>query len=382
MRCKVRCSVNNIIPFQNYGVHQYSVVTTCIDAGVNYLDFADAADFVFGISQYDLAAKEAGVFVLSGASSFPVLTAAVVREMAKEMDIVSIKGGIAPSPYAGIGLNVMRAVIGYAGGPVQLFRDGRITQATGLGESMRFTVAPPAKLPLRKVHFSLVDVPDLRIIPPEYRALHDIWMGAGPIPEALHRILNLMAKTRATLNLPSWGPLSPIFHKILNLFKFGEHRGGMFVLAQGIKDGKNIERSWHLLAEGDDGFYIPSMAIEAILRKHLAGQVPESGARPATRELTLKDYDELFKNKSIYTGFRDSGDLTDPLYKRVLGSAFDTLPPRVKSFHNSVEARSWAGRARVQRGNNRFARFVAWLIGFPKETDDTNVSVTVTPDRN
>ena len=35
-----------------------------------------------------------------------------------------IRGGIAPSPYAGVGENVIRAIAGYAGQPVELKRDG------------------------------------------------------------------------------------------------------------------------------------------------------------------------------------------------------------------------------------------------------------------
>ena len=68
-------------PFQDYGVDRYRVISACIASGIDYLDFADAADFVFGVSQFDAQAKVAGVFVLSGVSSFPVLTAAVLREM-------------------------------------------------------------------------------------------------------------------------------------------------------------------------------------------------------------------------------------------------------------------------------------------------------------
>ena len=74
------------------------MITKCIEAKIDYLDFADAADFVFGVSQFDAPAKAAGVFVLSGVSSFPVLTAAVLRHMAKRMDIIAVEGGIAPSP--------------------------------------------------------------------------------------------------------------------------------------------------------------------------------------------------------------------------------------------------------------------------------------------
>ncbi len=235
-------------PFQAYGTDQYSVITACIAARIDYLDFADAADFVFGVSQFDAKAKAAGVFVLSGVSSFPVLTAAVLREMAKTMDIVSVKGGIAPSPFAGIGLNVMRAVIGYAGSPVKLWRDGRPAHGVGLAESLRFTVAVPGRLLLRNIRFSLVDVPDLQVIPPEHPAMNDIWMGAGPVPKILHRSLNLLAKARATLHLPSLAPLSRLFYMVLNAMRFGEHRGGMFVSATGIAAGKRREQSWHLLA--------------------------------------------------------------------------------------------------------------------------------------
>jgi hypothetical protein len=106
-------------PFQDYGVDRYRVIAGCIEAKIDYLDFADAADFVFEVSQFDAQAEAAGVFALSGVCSFPVLTAAVLRQMAKKMDITAVEGGIAPSPYAGIGLNVMRAAVGYAGAPVK-----------------------------------------------------------------------------------------------------------------------------------------------------------------------------------------------------------------------------------------------------------------------
>jgi hypothetical protein len=367
-------------PFQDYGADRYKVIAACIAAQVDYLDFADAADFVFGVSQFDEQARQAGVFVLSGASSFPVLTAAVLREMAREMDIVSAEGGIAPSPYAGIGLNVMRAVIGYAGAPVKLLRGGVKTHGIGLAESMRFTVAVPGRLPLRSIHFSLVDVPDLQVIPPEHPTMTDIWIGAGPVPESLHRILNLLAKARATFHLPSWAPFSRLFYVVLNAMKFGEHRGGMFIRARGIRDGRAVERSWHLLAEGDDGPYIPSMAIEAIIRKQLAGVPAAPGARPATHALELADYDRLFAGRTIFTGLR--GEEHGPLYRRILGTAFDALPPRVRELHADPDGRCWSGRAQVRRGTGWLARIVGALIGFPPAGDDVPVTVTLAPERD
>lgn len=366
-------------PFQNYGNECYRVVKACIAAKVDYLDFADGADFVFGISQFDEQARAAGVFILSGVSSFPVLTAAVLREMAKKMDIVKVEGGIAPSPYAGIGLNVMRAVVGYAGAPVKLTRNGVTGSGVGLAESIRYTVAVPGRLPLRNIRFSLVDVPDLQVLPPEHPTITDIWMGAGPVPEVLHRILNLLAKARRLFNLPSFAPFSRLFYTVLNLMKFGEHRGGMFVHAKGISNGRQVEHSWHLLAEADDGPFIPSMAIEGIIRKSIDGQHPHPGARPATHALELSDYDRLFSARTIYTGFREEQS-GQPIYRRILGSAFDNLPSEIRALHDSSDARQWSGTASVQRGTGLFARIVSALIGFPKAAETIPVSVRFTPD--
>jgi len=362
-------------PFQDYGADCYRVIEACIAAGIDYLDFADAADFVFGVARFDAQAKAAGVFVVSGVSSFPALTAAVLREMAGTMDIVAVEGGIAPSPYAGIGLNVMRAVVGYAGAPVKLRRGGKDAHGIGLAESMRFTVAVPGRLPLRNIRFSLVDVPDLRVIPPEYESLTDIWMGAGPVPEILHRALNLLAKARARLGLPSLEPLSRLFYLVLNAMRFGAHRGGMFVRARGVADGTTVHQSWHLLAEGDDGPYIPSMAIEAIIRRLLRGIRPEAGARSSIRALELADYDALFRGRQIFTGFRRD-EAGAPLYRRILGSAFDSLPPRLQELHGSDTARRWTGRAEVRRGGGILARLLGVLIGFPKAASDVPVTVS------
>lgn len=369
-------------PFQNYGDDPYAVPRAAIEHAIPYVDFADASDFVTGITALNDAAQNAGVFVLSGVSSFPVLTAAVARELSRDLDVKTITGGIAPSPYAGIGLNVMRAVVGYAGHPITLTRNGRVTTPKGLSESQRTTIAPPGELPLRNIHFSLVDVPDLQVIPPEYPNLDSIWMGAGPVPEILHRALNLLAKLRGRGLLPNLTPASPLFYKILNLMKFGEHRGGMFVRVTG--DGRNgpMIRTWNLLAEGDDGPYIPSMAIEAIIRKMLNGERPKNGARAATDALTLADYDTLFERRTITTGIRENLPATAPLYERILGEAFQNLPDQLRDLHTPNGITKWSGTARVTRGTGPVSALAGFLLRLPAANTATPVTVTFTPQNN
>ena len=366
-------------PFQDYGDDSYGVVAACIAAGISYLDLADSAGFVFGIDRFDAAAKAAGVFVLAGVSSVPALSTAALREMARTMDIRRIEGGISPSPHARVGINVMRAVLGYAGSPVALRRDGKDATGIGLGESRRYTIAVPGRLPLRHIHFSLVDVPDLTLVPRAYPALTDIWMGAGPLPEYLHRLLNLLAKARAALRLPSLAPCAKLFHAVLDRLRAGEHRGGMYLHVHGMAGGQPVERSWHLIAEGDDGPYIPSMAVEARIRKVLAGERPAPGARSAVEALTLADFDAVFAGRAIHTGFRTE-EPGAPFYCRILGSSFDTLPPRVQQLHASEAARRWRGVAEVRRGKSPLARLAAAIIGFPKAADAVPVTVAFTPE--
>ncbi|NEX93294.1 DUF4166 domain-containing protein [Caulobacter sp. 17J65-9] len=364
-------------PFQTYGERPYRVIEAALAVGAHYLDLADGAEFVDGVFAYDAAARQAGRVVLSGVSSFPVLTAAVVDALSHDMvDVRRVTGGIAPSPYAGVGLNVIRAVAGYAGKPVKLVRDGRRTAGRGLVEIVRRTVSPPGRLPLRNIRFSLVDVPDLRVLPRRRPELRDVWMGAGPVPEILHRMLNGLARGVAAGVLPSLEPFAPVFHRAINLLRWGEHRGGMFVDVHGVDgDGLPIHRSWHLLAEGDDGPLIPSMAAEAIVRKMLDGQTPAPGARSAAGDLDLADYDALFARRTIHTGVREPVPAAAPLYRRVLTGAWERLPAPIRDLHDLDGDLRVEGTADVERGTGLASRIVGAVFGFPRAGRQVPVAV-------
>lgn len=368
-------------PFQSYGAAPYRLVEACLEHGVNYLDFADGSDFVAGIAGYDVQARQRGLFMLSGVSSFPVLTAAVVRHLARDMGTVSaIEGGIAPSPFAGFGLNVIGAIAAYAGQPVALVRDGRPALAHALTESRRYTISPPGRMPLASRHFSLVDVPDLQMLPPLWPGLDRIWMGAGPVPEILHRMLNGLAWLVRLRLLPSLAPCTPLLHRAVNLLRWGEHRSGMVVEVHGTdRDGAAITRAWHMLAEGDDGPYIPCMALQAAVQRTLDGKPPAPGARAATGELELDDYARLFAPRAIHTGEREVTAATSAatLFQRLLGSAWAGLPAPVRALHQAQATLKLTGKAEVRRGTGWLARAIAGAVGFPAAGGDVPVSVTV-----
>lgn len=357
-------------PFQLYGPKPYAAVIACLAAGIPYVDLADGREFVAGIAPYDRAARQRGVFVLAGASSFPVLTVAVVRALSTGLaSVESVTGGIAPSPYAGVGANVVRAIAAYAGQPIPLRRDGADAVGYGLAESRDYTIAPPGQLPLRTTRFSLVDVPDLALLPELWPGLRSVWMGAGPVPEILHRALNGLAALVRRGVLPNLTRLAPLFERAVNTLRWGEDRGGMFVEVAG-RDHRDrpVTRSWHLVAEGADGPLIPSMAVEAIVRGMLEGRRPEPGARAAAGELTLADYECMFTPRRIRTGRREHARPDAPpvpLYRALLGEAWAELPAPVRALHDSLVDRSWSGFATVERGRGFLARLGASAVGFP-----------------
>jgi Domain of unknown function (DUF4166)/Saccharopine dehydrogenase NADP binding domain len=365
-------------PFQAYGDQRYSLIERCIECGVNYLDLADGSDFVSGVAKFDDAARSAGIYVLSGVSSFPVLTAAVVRHLSGDVLLItSIRGGIAPSPYAGVGVNVIRAIASYAGQPIVLKRGGKLVTAYPITESMRFTIAVPGHVPLKNIRFSLVDVPDLQTLTRIWPQADDVWMGAGPVPAILHWLLTGFAWVVRLRLMPSLLWLASAIYFVTNHVRWGEHRGGMFVEIRGkAADGSTIKREWHLLAEGKDGPLIPSMAVEAIVRKSLSGQVPVPGARTAISDVNLSDYQELFARRTIFTGVRQREPIeVQPLFHHILGEVWDILPLPIKQLHSITSVSMYSGRCTVTQGSNPIARAVTALVGFPKSGADLPIVV-------
>jgi len=202
-------------------------------------------------------------------------------------------------------------------------------------------------------------------------------VAAGPVPEALHRALVVCAWLVRWRLLPSLSPFAGVMSAAVNRLRWGEHRGGMFVQVRGTDEHhREVKRSWHLLAEGDDGPFIPSMAIEAIIRKMLAGQQPAPGARAAVRELELSDYEALFASRTIYAGIRDDTNVDgSPLFERLLGEAWHNLPGAVRQLHTFASEHEVRGRCTVEHGRGLLSSWIASLVRFPPAGDDVPVSV-------
>ncbi|ARO29060.1 saccharopine dehydrogenase protein [Rhizobium sp. NXC14] len=369
-------------PFQSFTGDGYKVVRACIELGIDYADLADSSGFVAGIGGLDAEAKAKGTFVLSGLSSLPALSFAALEAMAPHFSRVeSVAAGIAPSAHVKIGLNVVRAIASYAGKPVAVLREGQPAEGRGLIDEMRVTIAPPDVAPLASRTFLLVDAPDLALLPARFAGLQSTFTGVGTEPQALQRLLSFAARLVEIGLLPSLTPFARALQAASHRLAVGAHRGGMFVRLGGLDhEGRRLTADWSVIAEGDDGPFIPVLGVELLVRRLLEGKRPESGARPAAGELSLADFEAAFSHFSIASGIRlDYQEEAQPLYRRILGDAWEKMPPALAAMH-AGGTRLASGRARIERGSGLLARLIAGLIGFPAAGEDVPVAVRFAAD--
>jgi len=122
------------------------------------------------------------------------------------------------------------------------------------------------------------------------------------------------------------------------------------------------------------------MAAEAIIRRCLEGRRPDAGARAAAGELDLDAYRELFARRAIHSGLRErtSATMSWPLYRRLLGDAWNDLPIELREMHSLQAGLTARGLATVERGRSLLGRLAAGLFGFPRDGHEIPITVRFT----
>ena len=282
-------------PFQAYGAAPHRLVELALAARAHYLDLADDPAFMAGVAAFDAAARARGRVVLSGLSTVPALSGAVARRLAAGLQRVDrVFVGVAPAATAPLGRSVVEGALRQAGRPA----DGRLGAC--LVDSLFWTIAPPGVPPLRRRRFLLVQGLPSGLPQPSLA-----WVGAGVAPQVLLGLLNGLAWAASRRLLPHLSPLAGACHRVINAARWGEARGGMIVVVEGRgADGQAAQRSWHLIAEGEDGPFIPAMAAAAVVSKLASDSTLRPGARAAAHDLELADFEPLFAARAIVHGVR------------------------------------------------------------------------------
>ena len=271
-------------PFQG---QNYSIPQACVAAGAHYIDLADGRGFVCGITALDSEAKLNGTLVVSGASSVPALSSAVVDALGAQFaSIESIDHGISAGARPP-GKATMDGVLAYAGKPFKQWRDGQWRQVRGWQDLTRRLYPTPIK----GRWIANCDVPDLDLFPERYRPVQTVQFRAGVGPASNMFGLWLaswLVRIGVLASLQSW---VPTLHRTASaLASYGSKRSAMHVTVRGVAlNGEPAVRNWFLLADQDHGPFIPCFPAIALARKLVRDEISIRGAMPCMGLLTVDD---------------------------------------------------------------------------------------------
>lgn len=145
---------------QDYGVARAAIAT-----GAHYVDLADAREFVCGIAGLEDEACARKVLVVSGASTVPALSAAVVDQFrAGFARLERIEIGISPGNRTPRGLATVASILSYVGRPFRWRERSEWREVYGWQRLARFDYAAP----IGRRWLAACDVPDLALLPLRY----------------------------------------------------------------------------------------------------------------------------------------------------------------------------------------------------------------------
>lgn len=358
-------------PFQGAEPH---LAKAAIAARIDYLDLADARDFVARFPALDGEAKASGVVAMTGVSSTPALSHAVLDALTagwRRIDWVEV--GISPGSRAPLGRSVVAAILGYVGRPVRVFAKGKWQSKPGWSGTVRRRVG---NLGTRR--FALAETPDLDLLVARYRPRDAALFRAGLELGLLHHGLAVLAWLPRLGLVRSLSSLAPLLRMIARtLAPLGSDRGGMIVEAAGrdAQDRAIIAR-WTLCAEAGDGPSVPTLPALALIRKLVTNrETVLIGAYAGAGAITLDAVAAEFTRLRIKT--ESEADLPRAPVETALGPQFELLPEMVKAAHRSGPVTRLEGTARVEGAENAIGAVVARLFGFPRRRDQVPVRVSM-----
>ena len=292
--------IHCIGPYQG---QDYRVVSATLECGAHYIDLADGREFVSGFAAHNhAAAVRAGRAAITGASTLPALSSAVVDHLlGRFAHVEEIDIAIAPGQHAPRGTATIGGVLSYAGRGFPWWEDGRWRTAYGWQELRRM------RLPFGIRWAAACDVPDLTLFPDRYAGVRTVTFRAAlEVPLQHYALWCIAGLRRIGVPLPVERWARAFNYAARWLDRFGTDRGGMRVSLSGTDAaGHKRYSTWSLVAGSNDGPEIPCMASVLLARK-LANTGPgQSGAFPCVGMLTLSDFEPEFARWDMQASVED-----------------------------------------------------------------------------
>jgi hypothetical protein len=290
-------------PFQG---QDYRVVAAALACGAHYIDLADGREFVAQFAAQNHAiAQAAGRLAVTGASTLPALSSAVIDHLLPRFSqIDEIDMTIAPGQRAPRGLATMAAVLGYAGRAFLWWRDGSWQKAYGWQELRKVS------FPFGVRHAAACDVPDLTLLPPRYPGVRSVsFRAALELRVQQYAMWCIAGVRRIGIPLPIERWVGFFLRAAGWLDRCGTDRGGMSVSVSGRDETGHRRRvTWQIVAKSNHGPEIPCMASVLLTRKLAAGEKLPPGATPCMGLLTLAEFESEFARWDMNTTIVEEGE--------------------------------------------------------------------------
>ena len=280
-----RLLIHTAGPFQ---AQDYFVARTCIEEGIDYIDLADGRDFVCNFSdQLDALAKKHQRIAITGASTLPALSSAVVDAFIGRFDALDeIQTVIAPAQRTPLGPATLQSVLSYCGRPFKWWQKGQWKSVVGWQTMQRVSFA--------RLNWRLAapcDVPDHALFVERYPGVQTVQFRAALELSVLQRALSLFSFIRsAGIALPLASASRLLIRLARLMDRFGSDAGGMFVILRGQKNEHYYELRWDLTAPALHGPEIPCMAAVLLARKLANSNRMSAGSYACMGLLTLEDF--------------------------------------------------------------------------------------------
>ena len=277
----------------------YTVARACISASSHYIDLADDRVFVCNFStELNREVKSKGLMLVTGASSVPGLSSAVIDEFLPQFSVLdSIHYGISPGNQTERGEATVVSILSYVGYPFQTLVDGLWQSVYGWQNAGRYDFGAP----LGKRWMSNCDIPDLSLLPEYYPDLKTVRFQAGLELSPLHLglwILSWLSRMGWIRRLVSYG--KPLIKMSEWFMRWGSDQGGMFVELRGTGlNGKAKSIAWQLVAENGVGINVPTISAELLIQRISKADI-SVGAMPCVSLFSLDHFFEVAQRWGIY----------------------------------------------------------------------------------
>lgn len=258
--------VDTVGPFQK---RSPALVEAAIGIGCDLIDLSDSVRYTRAI--LDREQHIAGIRVLTACSTLSAISAAAIRKTGIEPRRLTV--ALAPASRRVARPGTGGSLLAQVGAPIDVFRDGRWSAATGFAETRGFHMPPP----FGRVRGGLLESVDAVMLPRIWPSLETVEFFLDSRAPGVNAMLSLAARSRAARRwMLRLGRVGMAYTRAL-----GASSGCVLMEVEGAGGTKG----GCALVATEKGYLTPAVPAALAALAIARGSFPHSGLVPADRQV-------------------------------------------------------------------------------------------------